>query len=54
MDHPSWYYLLKQLVATRDANDYRSEPDRNEARLDMIESILQSVLEKLRDQSPER
>ena len=40
--------LLNQFCAARDAN-YRDEPERNEARLDNMESTLQSMLELLRD-----
>jgi hypothetical protein len=40
--------LLNELIAIRDG-DYRSDPERNEARLRSLESIMQTVLEKLRD-----
>ena len=41
--------LLDELVAFRD-RPFRSEPERDTARIDMLESIMQATLEKLRDQ----
>ena len=49
MGHETYQNMLGRLVSVRDG-DYRSDPDRHEARLDAMESILQSMLEKLRDQ----
>ncbi len=40
--------LLQQLVDVRDA-EYRSEPERYDARLNSMEGILQAMLELLRD-----
>lgn len=40
--------LLEQLVDARDAK-YRDEPERDEARLRTLESVMQTMLEKLRD-----
>lgn len=40
--------LLNRLVEVRDAT-YRSDPDRDAMRLDSLESIVQTMLEKLRD-----
>jgi hypothetical protein len=45
--------LLNVLVEFRD-RQFRNEPDREEARIDMLESTLQAVLEKLRDQFDRR
>jgi hypothetical protein len=44
----SFANLLQQLVDARDA-EYRSNPERDAARLDAMESILQTTLEMLRD-----
>jgi len=49
----SYSSLLDMLIEARDA-DYRSDPERNEARLNMIESVMQTLLEKLRDQFDRR
>lgn len=43
--------LLDQLVDFRD-RQFRSEPERDRARIENFESILQAMLEKLRDQEP--
>lgn len=40
--------LLNKLIAIRDA-EYPGDPERNEARLNALESIMKTVLEKLRD-----
>lgn len=48
MGHESYEDMLTRLVDVRDA-DYRSDPERHAARLDSLESIMQSMLEKLRD-----
>jgi hypothetical protein len=48
MGHPTYEQLLEMLVDARDA-DYRSDPERDAARFNRMESILQSMLEKLRD-----
>jgi hypothetical protein len=48
MGHPTYEQLLEMLVDTRDAS-YRSDPERDAARFNMMERILQSMLEKLRD-----
>jgi hypothetical protein len=44
----TWEGLLKALVECRDAS-YRSDPERDKARLDNLEYVVQSILEKLRD-----
>jgi len=44
----SWERLLQVLVVGRDAN-YRTEPERDQARRDNLEWIVQIMLEKLRD-----
>jgi hypothetical protein len=44
----TWESLLKALVDGRDA-PYRSEPERDQARRDNLEWIVQTMLEKLRD-----
>ena len=46
----TWEGLLEDLVAARNG-DYRSDPERNEARLNAIEYIVQTMLEKLRDEA---
>lgn len=48
MGHESYADLLTRLVDARDYQ-YRTDPERNEARLQSLESIVQSMLEKLRD-----
>jgi len=50
----TWESLLKDLISTRDRNDYRSEPERDEARRDNLECIVQTMLEKLRDDESSR
>jgi hypothetical protein len=40
--------LLETLIAVRDA-EWDDDPQRNEARLDAVESTLQTMLEMLRD-----
>lgn len=49
MGHETFQSMLDRLVEIRDA-EYRNDPDRTAARIDSMESILQSILEKLRDQ----
>jgi hypothetical protein len=49
----SWESLLRSLVEVRDGL-YRSEPDRDEARRDNLEWIVQAMLEKLRDEAASR
>lgn len=44
----TWEGLLKELVECRD-RDYRTEPERDEARRNNLEWIVQTILEKLRD-----
>lgn len=44
----TWESLLKALVDGRDG-DYRTEPERDVARRDNLEWIVQTMLEKLRD-----
>jgi len=44
----TWESLLDDLVATRNGQ-YASDPERNEARIDALEYIVQTILEKLRD-----
>lgn len=42
--------LLDDLVEFRDsAHRFRNDPDREEARMRLLESIIQTMLEKLRD-----
>jgi hypothetical protein len=45
----TWESLLQALVNGRDA-DYRSDADRDQARRDNLEWIVQTMLEKLRDE----
>ena len=40
--------LLAELVAYRE-RDYSSDPEREDARIEAIEYVLQTTLEKLRD-----
>jgi hypothetical protein len=49
MERPTWEELLKALVAVRDSNLHRSEPEHDEARRDNLEFVVQTILEKLRD-----
>ena len=49
MGHPTFDELIEHLVSWRDA-EFRSDPERDEARLNLIESVLKATLEKLRDQ----
>lgn len=44
----SWDGLLGKLVAWR-GRDYRSDLERTDARVETIESVLEAMLEKLRD-----
>lgn len=53
MGHATYQELIEQLVAARDG-DYRSDPERNDARFAAMDSILLAVLEKLRDQFDSR
>lgn len=48
MGHETYHSMLERLVEVRDG-DYRSDPERHEARLNVIEGIMQTMLEKLRD-----
>ena len=48
MGHATFAELIEQLVAYRD-RDYRTDLQRDEARLNAIEGVLQATLEKLRD-----
>ena len=50
MGHETYASMLDQLVEARDSGHYRSDPERNEARVNAMESILQTMLEKLRDE----
>jgi hypothetical protein len=45
----TWESLLETFIEVRD-RQYRSDPDRDAARLDNLEFIMQRILEKLRDQ----
>jgi hypothetical protein len=45
--------LLNRLCDARDA-EYRTDPDRDEARLNSLESVVQTMLEKLRDRFDRR
>jgi hypothetical protein len=44
----SFQDLLDSLVAARDI-DYRTDPERAEGRLEVLESTMQGMLELLRD-----
>lgn len=44
--------LLDSLVAFRD-QEFRSDPEREAARIDMLESTIQAMLEKLRGFDPD-
>ena len=41
--------LLDQLIDVRDCQ-YPTDPERDEARLKILESVVQTMLEKLRNQ----
>ena len=45
----TWESLLNALVEVRN-RDYRSDPERAEAMLDALDTIVQTMLEKLRDE----
>lgn len=45
----TWQSLLDELVRVRDM-DFRTEPERDQARRDTLEWIVQTILEKLRDE----
>lgn len=45
----TWESLLNELVACRDSDQYRSEPEHDRARRDNLEWIVQTMLEMLRD-----
>jgi hypothetical protein len=45
----TWESLINALIDGRDA-DYRTEPERDQARRDNLEWIVQTMLEKLRDE----
>jgi hypothetical protein len=45
----TWEDLIKALVAVRDSNMCRSEPEHDEARRDNLEFVVLTILEKLRD-----
>lgn len=47
----TWESLLKALVDCRNSNKYRSEPEHDQARRDNLEWIVQTMLEKLRDEA---
>jgi len=47
----TWESLLQALVDCRNRNDFRSEPEHDEARRDNLEWIVQTMLEKLRDEA---
>jgi hypothetical protein len=49
MTPPTYNELVEYLVDVRNTN-YRDLPSQGEARLDAIESVLRSLLEKLRDE----
>lgn len=49
MGHETYAQMIERLVEVRDG-DYRSDPERHEARLDSLESIMLALLERLRDQ----
>lgn len=44
----TWQSLLDELVRVRDM-DFRSDPEREQARRDTLEYVVQTMLEKLRD-----
>jgi hypothetical protein len=48
MGHATWAELLEQLTAYRD-EEFRDDNARSDARANAIESVLQAMLEKLRD-----
>jgi len=48
MNH-SFNELLMQFIYVRDYEDYRSDPEREKARLESLESTVQGMLELLRD-----
>jgi hypothetical protein len=45
----TWASLLSELVAVRN-REYRSEPERKEVQIETLEYIVQTMLEKLRDE----
>lgn len=49
----TWASLLEELVKCRNG-DWRSDPERAEAMLGTLEYIVQTMLEKLRDQDSEK
>ena len=53
MGYATYQDLLDSLVYVRDV-DYRSDPERAEARFNSLESIMQALLEKLRHEFPDR
>lgn len=50
MGPPTWDDLLQMLVEARDGT-YRDDPERDAARLATVGSVMQSMLEKLRDKA---
>lgn len=50
----TWESLLRALVECRDSDRYRSEPEHDQARRDNLEWIVQTMLEKLRDEEAAR
>ena len=48
MGHETYQNMLDRLVWVREAK-YASDPDRADTMIECMESILQTMLEKLRD-----
>lgn len=53
MEKVSWENLLDQLVALR-RRQYRTDAEMEESRIQTIEFVVQSMLEKLRDEERTR
>lgn len=50
MGHETFESMLNRLVKVRDSGAYRTDPEHQEARLASLESIVQAMLERLRDE----
>lgn len=46
----TWQFLLTQFARSRN-QDFRSDPERQEALIEQIASTMQATLEKLRDEA---
>lgn len=53
MGYATYQELLDRLYEVR-STEYRSDPERDEARFNSLESIMQALLEKLRHEFPAR